>query len=174
MENEQRDDYKQGFEIDNDSKAEWALNKLKELRCEHDRLVKVCQDMILHYQGKIAEYDQKLKENEKYFIALLNQYFESVPHKEIKTLEKYTLPSGDLILKKPQIKILRPDDESFLPWIKINAPRFIEFKEFIKWGEFKKTLIIDEEQGVVINGETGDAVPVEIQKTDEEFEIKLK
>lgn len=163
------------FTVDDDAKAEWALTKIKELEEEHGRLIKVCRDMISHYQLKEQKYQEDLENKKEYFVSQLQQYFESVPHKETKTLEKYALPGGDLVLKKEAVKLI--SGENLTDWLRQNAPTYVETRHIPKWGEFKKNLVYTDGDETVIDGETGNVVPVDavtIDKTPSEFKIKLK
>jgi len=74
----------EGFIIDSDDKAEWALRKIAEEQAETQRYINVCQTMINEYQAKIQKAQEGLNNKTSYLKALLAQYFETVPKRKPK------------------------------------------------------------------------------------------
>ena len=68
----------EGFVIDTDAKAEWALSKIKEARADRDAWIK-------WYENKILEITEQTDFNTMNLERMLADYFESVPHKKTKT-----------------------------------------------------------------------------------------
>lgn len=135
MESESRDP----FIVDTDVKAEWAIRKIKDLRAEHDRLVKVCREAIAEYQTKILHYDDAAARDEEYFAAQLAAYFQTVPHKATKTQEKYELPSGSLVLRQKPPVWNRSD--SLVEELQAKAlDAFLKTEPTVKWAELKDRL----------------------------------
>lgn len=93
---------------------------------------------------------------------MLATYFETVKSKETKTQKSYKLISGTLVYKKPSTKI-NHDDEKLIK--ALDGTEFVEIKKSLKWGEYKKNLIvsdndvIDTTTGEVIEGRTVEDVP---------------
>lgn len=162
------------FVVDNDAKAEWCLNKLREIRGESERLIKTANDMIGYYQNRANEVRKKAHDQEQFFMGLLRMYFEQVPHRETKTMLKYELPSGELVEKKPQRKLTKGDELELVRWVKDNAPEFLELKESVKWGDLKKKLTYDEDTDAVIIAKTGEIVPATVELIESAFDVKLK
>ena len=93
--------------IDSDEKAEWALKKIREETEERDRLMKLANAEQEKLTARIAEIDKAYEDGTSYLKYMLNQYFETVPHKSTKTTEKYALLSGTLVRKKGGIEYKR-------------------------------------------------------------------
>jgi hypothetical protein len=154
------EEIKEGFKIDNDDTAEWALNKIAEEQADAQRYINVCETKIIEYQEKIKKYKEQLGIKTNYFKHQLEEYFKTVPHKESITQETYKLPSGILKLKiqKPEFK---QDEEVFLKWLKFNKKTdYIETKEIPKWGELKKVCKVDNGKVITEYGEIVEGVEV--------------
>ena len=136
------------FLVDNDQKAEWCLQKIREAEAEKQKW----NDYYTKQMQAVADREDR---RIQYFEYQLNQYFRTVPHKETKTQQSYQLPSGKLVLKKQAPKF-EHDDEKILDWLHENsqAPEtYIDFKEVLKWGDLKKVLIVDGDRMVTADGE---------------------
>ena len=163
---------KETFKVDSDQKADWVIRKIKSEEEDLNRLVNCAEAIINEYKQKIEDYKTKFKNKTSHFYFLLQEYFKTVKPKETKTQKKYTLPSGDLVLKKPSIKFIR-DDDKFTKWLKENNYEgYIKTIEKAEWGDFKKALKVTYKDGNIIteNGEVVDGVVGE--ETEEEFVIK--
>lgn len=163
---------KETFKVDSDQKADWVIRKIKSEEEELNRLVNCAEAIINEYKQKIEDYKTKFKNKTSHFYFLLQEYFKTVKPKETTTQKKYTLPSGDLVLKKSSIKFIR-DDDKFKEWLKENNyERYIKTIERAEWGDFKKALKVTYKDGNIIteNGEVVDGVVGE--ETEEEFVIK--
>ena len=128
----------QGFSINNDKAAEWAIKKIAEETAETKRLTDVCDEMIAEYALKKQQYAEQLDGKIGYLKGLLNGYFLTVPHKETKTQETYKLPSGKLIYKyaKPKFEV---DNLVLADFLADNGyGEYVEVTPKAKWGEFKK------------------------------------
>jgi len=159
------------FTVDSDSKAEWAINQIKEQYTERDRLIKVCDEQIEIYNLKKEEYQKKCEDKTSYLKSMLQQYFATVEHKSTKTQESYELPSGKLRLKYPKEKF-KIDDSKLLEWLKDNARiEYIETKVSPKWGEFKKAVAVVGNKVVTEEGQVVEGVAVEM--TEPEFVVEV-
>lgn len=147
------------WKVRNDDEAEWIIEKINEELIEKARFKMSLANKIKDLQGKL----RKLEDEEKAAIenrnSYLLEYFETIDEKfkkKTKTMEKYRLPSGEIVKKFPTPEYRR-DDEKLLAWIKTFEPlEFIEIKEVPKWGELKKiTKIVG---GKVIIEDTGEIV----------------
>jgi hypothetical protein len=151
----------EGFTIDNDNKAEWAIRKIDEERAEAQRYINVCNTMINEYRLKIQEAEEQLERDTGYLQSLLAQYFETVETKRTKTQETYKLPSGTLKKKYPQPQFKR-DDEKLVKWLKDRQMNeYIKVKEYPDWSNLKKALKLTKDNVLVDeNGEIVDGVLV--------------
>ncbi len=150
----------QGFIIDSDDKAEWALRKIAEEKAETQKYINVCRAMILEYEEKIREKDGNLKNKLSFLEEQLRCYFESVPKKATKTQQTYKLPSGTLKLKYQQPEFVR-NDEQLVKWLKENKMNdFIKREEKANWAELKKNLVVTGEQALTEDGQIIEGVQV--------------
>ena len=118
----------EGFTIDKDNLAEWALKKITEERAEAQRYLNVCDTMLEDYLFKKKKALEQLDSKTGYLIGKLQEYFLNVKHKESKTQKAYKLPSGTLKLKYGTPDFVR-DGETLLIWAKENAPEHVKVKE---------------------------------------------
>lgn len=161
----------EGFKIDNDNLAEWAITKIAEDTAEFQRLINVCESRILEYQNKIKKYQEQLENKTSGLKNLLMQYFETVPHKESKTQETYKLPSGTLKKKygTPKYEV---DDKALVKWLKeSNMNNYIKVEEKPQWGELKKTITIKSGKIITTDGEVVEGVTA-IDRPDS-FEVEI-
>ena len=157
------------FIIDNDAKADWALEQIKEKEEERDRLINIALQKIEDLNLQIEDIKTKCDSETWYLKGLLAEYFGTVPHKETKTQESYQLLSGKLIYKKPSVKI-NHDDEKLIEWL--NDTEYVETKKTLKWSEYKKHLVICDNE--VIDGETGEIVEAcTIEEVPASFDVKF-
>lgn len=156
----------EGFLIDTDTKAEWAMGKIREIRQNRDR-------MIDWYKAQIDAVTKETDFQTMNLERMLNDYFlmTEAAHKRTKTTESYSLPSGKLILRKQNPEYKR-DDARVLEWMKANDyPQYIKVKEELDWAGLKAN-------GAVLNGklytEEGEEVPgVEVVERDPKFVVEV-
>lgn len=144
------------FVIDNDKKADWAIEKIKDERAEFDRLRKIALDRIAELNQRVKELQERTDRRTGNLEALLVEYFQTVtPTKLTKTQAQYELLSGKLVMKHQQPEYRR-DENALLDWAKANAPDMVQTKEIVTWGELKKLTTLDGEK--VVLTETGEIV----------------
>lgn len=147
---------KEAFAITDDAKAEWALKKINEAQAECDKFTEF-------YEMQIEKIKNQTAETIGYFQGLLAAYFENVPHRSTKTgIEKYKLPSGELIRKPAGIDYQHDDAKLLLSLKSEGKDEYIQVIEKPKWAEVKKYI---KETGDIPDGVT----PVE---TPAKFEVK--
>lgn len=152
------------FVIDTDAKAEWALNKIREARADRDRWVE-------WYKSKIQEITEQTDFDTVVLERMLEEYFQTVPHKKTKTQEAYKLPGGKLVLKtqNPEYK---HDDKTVIEWAKKNGfGQYVKVKEELAWQELKDaTAVFD---GHIVT-EDGEIVPgVEVTDREAKFVVEV-
>lgn len=149
------------FEIDSDTKAEWAIRKIKEAQEEHDRILALIdaeEDRLKERREKIAK---KLDNDTGYLKLLLYSYMDMVKCKETKTQKSYQLLSGKLVYKYGGIDYQR-DEEKLLDWTRLNKPEYVKVKSSVDWAGLKKELITNEDGSVcTADGEIIDAIHAE-------------
>lgn len=156
----------EGFVIDNDIKASWALRKIKEKKAEAERLIEFHKAAIKTIEDETAFDVGNLE-------RLLRPYFDSVPHKITKTEESYKLPDGKIYVKK-QAPEIKKDDKTVIAWLKEkNGGNFVkvETTETLDWKGLK-------EKGGFVGGtfvnEDGEVVPgIEAVEREAKFIIEV-
>ena len=154
----------EGFVIDSDAKAGWALDKIREARADRDRWVK-------WYQDKIAEITAQTDFDTMNLERMLAEYFASVPHKKTKTQESYSLPGGKLVMKTQNPEYKR-DDKTVIDWLKKNnGGEFIKVKEELAWSDLKAATAAFE--GHIVT-EDGEIIPgIEVIERPEKFIVEV-
>lgn len=170
------DQEEQRFVIDSDTKAEWAIRKIAEEQAEHDRLVACCQEEIDRYTARQEAYHQRFENRTTNLRAMLLLYFGTVPVKETKTQQKYELPSGSLVMKKPSSDF-KPDTDKLREWLEAGQMTdYLKTEVSPRWALVKKQLI-QTEDGDFIFAETGEIMPkgcITIEDKPARFEVKAK
>ena len=149
------------FQIDNDSKADWAIEKIMAENAERDRLIKLADERIKELSDKKKELIDKAADKTNYLTALLRMYFDTIEPKSTKTQSTYKLLSGKLVLKHQQPEYVL-DDAQMVSWAKTAAPAYIKVKESINWGELKKQTVVNGE--TVLLADTGEVIPGAVAK----------
>ena len=149
------------FLIDNDSKADWAIEKIMAENAERDRLIKLADERIKELSDKKKELIDKAADKTSYLTALLRMYFDTIEPKATKTQSTYKLLSGKLILKHQQPEYML-DDAQMVSWAKAAAPAYIKVKESINWAELKKQTVVNGE--TVVLADTGEVIPGAVAK----------
>lgn len=154
----------EGFVIDTDAKAEWALKKIKEARADRDT-------WVAWYKDKIREITEQTDYDTMNLERMLADYFGTVPHKVTKTQESYKLPGGKLVLKKQNPEFKR-DDKAVLEWLKTNnLPQYIKVKEELDWAGLKSATAVFE--GHVVT-EDGEIIPgIDVVEREAAFSVEV-
>lgn len=162
------------FRIDNDLKAEWAAKRVAEEEHEAQRIVQICQDQIDFYNARMDEANARLERRSGHLRRLLEEYFDTVPHRKTKTLEDYALACGRLVKKKLPISYER-DDAAILAWAREIHTDYIKLEEKLDWAAMKKDLICDDATGECIIGWSGETVPgLRAVARDDVFMVEVK
>lgn len=156
------------FTVDNDEKAEWVLERLRERKEKTDRFIR-------HYEAQIEKMKNKMESYALWAESLLRNYLESdlILVKETKTERKYLLPGGELKLKKQPLKYIK-DDAALLEEIKQKQLAYIVTKESPDWAGLKKiTQVLDD--GTVILTTTGEVLEsVKAEEQETKFTVTIK
>lgn len=154
------------FTVTDDQKADWCLRKIAEADAELAKLTE-------WYERQTALAQERHDSRVAYFTGLLQEYFSTVPAHETKTMSKYQLPSGELVLTKPKADYAKADEEKLLSWCLTNDPDLVKVTTSPKWSDIKKRLIVVD--GKVADRETGMFVDgVEIEEKQGKFEAKVR
>lgn len=151
---------REGWKIENDSQADWALDMIRERQAEYRRFEMVVNDKITQLQEVLKIEKENMQYNVGFFQSKLAQYFEAVPKKKTKTQETYKLPSGRLVKKFKNPKIVR-DDEKLVEWLERSGMTdLVKIKKSADWATLKKETevvgerVVSKHTGEVIEGVT--------------------
>lgn len=145
----------ESFRIQDDQRAEWALGKIAEAKAE---LAK----WEAFYGQKLEAIRKDTQSTIDYMTFLLQQYFDTQERRVTKTgIEKYSLPSGELIRKPGGIDYQR-DDEALLTWCAVHLPEAVKVTRKAGWADVK--------DHIKKTGEIPDGVTV--VETDPVFQVK--
>lgn len=164
------------FKIDSDAKAEWAIRKIAEEEAECERLVDCCEAEIDRYRARQDAYHERCEKRTANLRAMLLLYFGTVPVKETKTQQKYELPSGSLVMKKPSSDF-KPDPNKLRDWLQAGKMTdYLKTEVSPKWALVKKQLSTTA-KGEIVFGETGEIMPegvITIEEKPGKFEVKAR
>ena len=154
----------EGFEIDTDEKAKWALDKIREARKDRDFWVSWYEDKINHIKEQ-TDFNTMVLERK------LMEYFQTVPHKKTKTQESYPLPGGKLIMKIQNPEYKR-DDKTVIEWLKANKKAdYVKVKEELDWASLKAATASFE--GHIVT-EDGEIIPgIEVVDREPKFTVEV-
>jgi hypothetical protein len=154
---------KERWRVTDDESAEWLIEKVNEEMVEINRYEMSLANKIDILREKLEKVRREKEDKLAWRDSYLLEYFESVDEshkKRTKTLEKYRLPSGEIV-KKYQNPEYRRDNEALLQWVKENnLNKYLEVKESAKWGDLKKmtklvgNTLVYEETGEIVEGVT--------------------
>lgn len=152
----------ENWKVTNDKQAEWVIEKYNEEMLEKTRYKESLQAKMEELQDKLRKLEDEERQIKEWRDSYLIEYFELIPEefkKKTKTMEKYRLPSGEIIKKYPNPEFKR-DNKKLLGWIKANKLDYVEVKETPKWGELKKITKVVNGQVVTEDGEIVEGVEV--------------
>lgn len=147
---------REGWKIENDSQADWALDRIREAQAEYRRFEMVVNDKIAQLQAALQTEKERMENEVNFFQGKLCKYFETVPRKKTKTQEVYKLPSGRLVKKYKAPKIVR-DDAKLVEWLEANSmDELVKIEKKPDWATLKKETEIVGER--VISKNTGEVI----------------
>lgn len=164
----------EGFVINNDDLADWALRKIGERDAECERIISIARKQIEHLEEQIDEEEKKRDRETSFLKSKLNEYFMTVSHAETATMEKYKLLSGTLVLRKRKLKPVY-DESDLIEYLKKNglAEQYVKTTEKAAWGEFKKSL--DFSTGEAMVKDTGEILMfIQMDEVPADFSVEVK
>lgn len=159
------DETQDGFVIDSDAKAGWAVRKIAAKRAERD-------EMVSWYKAQIKKAEEDTDKSTSYLEKLLADYFRTVPHKSTKTQDSYTFPGGKLILKTQNPQFNR-DEKTVIEWLEKNKmTNYVKTEKKLDWDGLKK--VTDVFEGTVVT-EDGEIVPgITVEYLEPKFVVEVK
>lgn len=148
-----------GFKIDSDSKAEWAVKRIKEAEREQNRLLALVDEERAELDVREKEILDNYAKKTDGLKALLEEYLRAQYAKEeareTNTQITYQLLSGKLVYKKSCLE-LKQNADVLVNWCKEHLPDAVKVTYEPKWAEIKKNIkVVD---GVPVYAPTGEVV----------------
>lgn len=153
------------FEVNNDQKAEWCLQKIREAKADKDFWGRF-------YSERMKAVNEAADATIAQMEAMLMRYFGTVPHKKTPTQESYPLPSGKLVSKKQEPQFVRQDAET-IDWLKKNGGQaFVKVEESLDWQNLKKSVTVVGEGVATAEGEM---IPgIKVVPREDIFKVEVK
>ena len=157
------------FKITDDSTADWAIEKINAARAERDRLLSLVEEKIEQLEEKRKLLIVNFEDDTSYLRSKLMEYFSTVKTQDTKTMKKYKLVSGTLILKKQQPMYER-DEAKLLTWAETTAPELVKVKKEVSWADLKKQADVSGDK-LLLDGEI---IPgVTVVEREDVFEVQV-
>ena len=168
MEEEEEQEARPAFIVDDDTKAEWCIRKIREKNQE-------LATWKAHYETLYAAIEKQINGDLEYFNTQLEMYLrrqqEAGFTKQTKTQVNYSLPSGKLVLKRQEPEYDK-DNEKLVEWLEKNDPGLVKVKKEPNWQELKKKLIYMDGHMAT---EDGEVVPgIKATKRPDKFAVEVK
>ena len=165
------DEPEEGFVIEDDKGAEWALKKIAAARSDRDRLLSLIDEEEAVLTLKRQKINEQCETSTAYLTGLLQKYFATVEPKQTKTQATYKLLSGKLVCKFGTCKATY-DDSVLVQYLKdTNQQEYIKTVEKPAWADFKKSLTITPSGAMTEDGELIDCITVEQQPDTFKVEV---
>lgn len=153
------EEQQEGFKIDSDSKAEWAVKRIKEAEREQNRLLALVDEERAELDVREKEILENYAKKTDGLKALLEEYLRAQYAKEeareTNTQITYQLLSGKLVYKKSGLE-LKQNADVLVNWCKEHLPDAIKVTYTPKWAEIKKNIkVVD---GIPVYAPTGEVV----------------
>ena len=153
------EEQQEGFKIDSDSKAEWAVKRIKEAEREQNRLLALVDEERAELDVREKEILDNYARKTDGLKALLEEYLRAQYAKEeareTNTQITYQLLSGKLVYKKSGLE-LKQNADVLVNWCKEHLPDAVKVTYTPKWAEIKKNIkVVD---GVPVYAPTGEVV----------------
>ena len=148
-----------GFKIDSDSKAEWAVKRIKEAEREQNRLLALVDEERAELDVREKEILDNYAKKTDGLKALLEEYLRAQYAKEeareTNTQITYQLLSGKLVYKKSGLE-LKQNADVLVNWCKEHLPDAVNVTYTPKWAEIKKNIKVV--NGIPVYAPTGEVV----------------
>ena len=155
----------EGFKVDNDQKADWAIRKLSKIRKQQAINKAIFDKEVIRVTEWLSKVNANLDGDALYFEAVLTPYALQERFNGRKSL---VLPHGTVKTTAGRPKIEFESEEGFIEWAKVNDPALLRVKTEID----KKTLnelITDDNKVISTQGEIIPSVKVHPAETKVSF-----
>jgi len=159
------------FVVDNDLKADWCLDKIREEEAEVKRMQMVVEQKIYQLQANLEAFKSSREQTISFFESKLLEYMQTLHLKPTKAGNyTHTLPTGKIKLSK-QLPEVRRNENTLLEFLKKTEPKYIKVKESVDWANLKKTLKQVDNKYVTEHGEVVEGV--ELLERDYKFKVEV-
>lgn len=155
----------EGFVVDTDQKADWAIRKLAVIRRKQAENQAIHDAEVIRITDWLAMVNTALDRDALYFEAVLTPYALLQRSEGRKTV---TLPHGTLKTTAGQPHIEFNDESKFIEWAKVNDPSLLKIKTDVNKTAIKALIT---EEGVVISTQ-GEIIP-EVKVVPAETSVKF-
>jgi hypothetical protein len=155
----------EGFVVDTDQKADWAIRKLAVIRRKQAENKAIYDAEVIRITEWLSTVNTTLDRDALYFEAVLTPYALLQRSEGRKTV---TLPHGTLKTTAGQPRIEFNDESKFIEWAKVNDPALLRIKTDIDKSALKALIT---EEGVVISTQ-GEIIP-EVTVVPAETSVKF-
>jgi hypothetical protein len=152
---------KEKFVVNDDSKADWCLEKLKEISLEIERKEKLAQERKDQIQAWLVKEKEKLVKSKEWFEGMVTSYFMDLKEKDSK-LKTLSLPFGKIQARKQQPK-WNYDDKVLIQFVKDSKLDALRVKEEVDKDKLKKLVKVVDGRGITEAGEIVEGVTIEEQ-----------
>ena len=142
----------EGFVVDNDQKADWAIRKLSVIRRKQAENKAIYDAEIVRITEWLSTVNTALERDSLYFEAVLRPYALTQRSEGRKTV---TLPHGTIKTTAGQPKVEFKDEAKFIEWATANDPSLLKIKTDIDKTAVKALIT---EEGIVISTQ-GEIIP---------------
>ena len=142
----------EGFVVDNDQKADWAIRKLAVIRRKQAENKAIYDAEVIRITEWLSTVNTALDRDALYFEAILTPYALLQRSEGRKTV---TLPHGTLKTTAGQSHIEFKDESKFIEWAKVNDPALLRIKTDVDKSALK---VLISEEGVLISTQ-GEIIP---------------
>lgn len=163
--------------VSTDVEADEALEEIRLLNEEKERLLDVAAKRIKNIQEEAALKVEALEKNINSMYGELKAFTLDKNLKHTKTQAKYVLPSGTIVIKKPK-RELKADKENLFYWAEENKEEDLiktVIKKDFDWKKFKADLEVLED-GSILRKSTGEIMDLQgltVEETRESLEVKF-
>lgn len=169
---ELQEEQQEGFVIDDNHKANWALKKIREHKAKQRENEEFAQEEIEQIEQWLEGENEKLQKKIDFLENALHYYFMKLREKDPK-LKTHSLPFGKLQMRK-QPPAYKYDDNRLLKFLHdAGIKKAIRVKESPDKTQLKKITTIVGNKLVI--KETGEVVEgVVVEQMPEKFSVKVK
>jgi len=166
---ENKDKKEKDFVIDNEAKADWALEKITKLKKKKKEKEQTAEIRIRQIKNWLDQQNQNINKNIEHLENLLRDYAEQLKEED-EDFKTKKLPFGKIQYRKQRPK-WQYDDEKLTEYAEKSMPDIVKVEKKINKRDLKKKVEVSGE--TVVNPETGEVVEgVKVQERGEKLYIK--